>query len=137
MEIVIDSSVAMGWFAPAQANELTRGALIVIRDGAALVPAHFAHEVLRSLRRLHRRRSLGALTVVDAIDELTRLDIKQDERATLALLHEIQRLAVRTGLNSNDSAFLELALRTGLPLASCDMALNAAAKAIGAKLFAP
>jgi predicted nucleic acid-binding protein len=48
---------------------------------------------------------------------------------------ELLALALRFGLSSCDAAYLELALRKGLPLATLDMALSAAAQQAGVPLL--
>jgi len=53
------------------------------------------------------------------------------------LLRDAHRLALAYRLTGYDAAYLELALRKRLPLASLDKALNKAAVAAGVALFEP
>lgn len=70
--------------------------------------------------------ALGAHEVIDRIAELP-LRIDQDMPGPTAILF----LALRYDLTSYDAAYLELALRLQLPIATRDAALMEAAKAAG------
>ena len=137
MDKVIDASVAVAWFAPHQADAMTDGALVAVTEQGGLVPAHFGHEVLRSLRRLQRRGAFDATHLAGALTRLQLLPLKEDETSAIQLLPEIQRLAASLGIASGDAGYLELARRRGAALATRDAALAAAAKASGVALFQP
>ena len=63
------------------------------------------------------------------LTELTRLPIEVDRAPVLP--SELLALTLRFGLSSYDAAYLELALRRQLPLATQDVALRDAALAAG------
>jgi predicted nucleic acid-binding protein len=50
---------------------------------------------------------------------------------------DVHRLAIEHGLSGYDAAYLELAIRKGLPLATLDEDLQKAAQAAGVDLFQP
>jgi predicted nucleic acid-binding protein len=65
------------------------------------------------------------------------LSIKLDETSTGQALNKTFALARQFKLSAYDAAYLETALRFGLPLASRDAALAAAALQAGVKLVSP
>jgi predicted nucleic acid-binding protein len=73
--------------------------------------------------------------VDQALARLRELPLRQDAEDTLESLASIVALARRHGLRVSDAGYLELALRTGLPLATRDTALAQAAEKAGAALF--
>jgi predicted nucleic acid-binding protein len=62
---------------------------------------------------------------------LEALDISTDAETSLRALHDTLDLARRYSLSAYDAAYLELALRKSLPLATLDAQLNAAARQAG------
>ena len=60
-----------------------------------------------------------------------------DEESVSHIFGEVHRLAVQYGLSGYDAAYLELAVRKSLPLATLDADLQDAAKAAGVELFQP
>ena len=118
MDKVIDASVAVAWFAPHQADAMTDRALVEVAQHGGLVPAHFGHEVLRSLRRLQRRGAFDAALLPAALSHLQFLPLKEDGTSAIQLLPEIQRHSASQNLASGDAAYLELAIRRGAALAT-------------------
>jgi predicted nucleic acid-binding protein len=58
-----------------------------------------------------------------------------DEDGFSRIFGDVHRLAVEQRLTAYDAAYLELAVRKQLPLASLDVDLNKAAVAVGIALF--
>jgi len=136
VDFVLDASVAMGWLLRSQATPLTMAARNALADNTGWIPQHFGIEVLRSLRGQERRGLMTSAMVDDALAHLGELPMRQDLIETLEVLAPILVLARRHRLRVSDAAYLELALRTGLPLATRNAALAAAARAAGANVFA-
>jgi predicted nucleic acid-binding protein len=132
MAFVLDSSVTLSWFFDDEATAATDELLDQLnRDGQAIVAAHWALEVGNTLLMAERRKRS---TVADSSHFLALLDslpIEADpetlSRANAATLN----LARSQGLTLYDSAYLELAMRRSLPLATLDKALRAAAEKCG------
>jgi predicted nucleic acid-binding protein len=79
---------------------------------------------------------LLAAEVIDiGLAQLRALPLREDGSKTLDRLHDIVSLARRHELRIADAAYLELAVRTALPLATRDAALARAAEAAGVALF--
>jgi predicted nucleic acid-binding protein len=123
--IVLDANVAVDWFLPNR-NDVADLALDNVVTEGAVVPALWRWEVQDVLRRLHLA---GRLTQsVEFIrTELRALPIAVDNGLTTLFGNEAM-VAARFNLTLYDSAYLELALRLGSPLATNDKALTAAAK---------
>lgn len=125
----------MGWFVASQATPLTYAALSRAERESALVPSHFAIEVARSLRTLERRGLLEADRVDGILSRLRALRLKQDTRAGLDTVERVVTLARKHRLRVADAAYVELASRVAAKLATRDVALAAAAGALGVQLF--
>jgi predicted nucleic acid-binding protein len=135
--VVVDASVAVAWFLRSQATPLTLSVREFLVHEIGWVPNHFGIDVGRSLR-LHERRKLITSDFVDeALEILRGIPLRQDVVETLALVAPIVTLARRHTLRIADAAYLELALRLGLPLATRDVSLARAAPQAGVALFTP
>ena len=135
MGLVIDASIAVGWIVRAQATALTLAALSHIAREFGCVPSYFAIEVARVLRNQERRNLLAAEVVDMGLSRLRALPLRHDNSNTLDRIPEIIGLARRHGLRIADAAYLELAIRTTLPLATRDHSLARVAEATGVALF--
>ena len=123
MPIVLDANVAVDWFLP-NMNDVASAALdLVVADGA-VVPALWRWEVQDVLRRLDLA---GKLTQkVDIIrDELRQLPITVDDELT-SVFGDEATVSARYNLTVYDAAYLELAIRLHVPLATDDHGLVAA-----------
>lgn len=122
--LVVDASVAAAWFLPDEATPFTEAALSATAQGDVWVPALWLLEIGNLLISAQRRRRIDAtqrLALIAAADAL-RLRVDREPVA----LRSIDALADRHRLSSYDAAYLELALRRQLPLATRDAALLAA-----------
>ena len=135
MDFVVDASIAMGWLLQSQANSVTVAAENALDRNIGWVPSYFSIEVARTLRSHERRGLISAEMVEKAIAHLRDLPLKQDADETLNRLATIVALARLRTLRVADSAYLELGLRLGLPLATRDASLVRAAKEAGVPLF--
>jgi predicted nucleic acid-binding protein len=129
MPLVIDANIAIAWFRPA-ASAFADAVLGVLLEHDAIVPALWRWEVQDVLRRLD---SDGQLTMAAdaALNELLQLPITVDDRP-LRLFGEAMPLARKHGLTVYDAAYLDVALRHDIQLATLDKKLAAAAKRSGA-----
>ena len=133
--LVIDSSVAAAWCFP---DERTEYANAVLRAVSAPVevaaPRLWAYEVRNSvLMGLRRKR----ITSADAQEFFESINVLPIRSADPVSYDGVFSLADRHGLTVYDAAYLNLALREGLPLASLDRALCRAAGNSGVVLFQP
>lgn len=103
---------------------------IVGRDGA-LVPGIWRYELTNALLANERRGRLGAKEVAETLVDLRNLRIAVDNDATD---EAVLTLARRHMLSAYDAAYLEVAKRRELPLASLDRRLRLGASAEGVAL---
>jgi predicted nucleic acid-binding protein len=135
--LVIDCSVALAWSVASQAMPMTDRAQAEVEAHGAIVPFIFPIELANALLKLERRKRLTALQLDTALQGLELVDLEIDT-ATLDIVAATSLpLARKHTLSLYDAAYLELALRLQLPLATRDTQLAAAAAAAGAKLFSP
>lgn len=133
---VADASVAIGWVHPAQATTETAAMLDAVADGAALeVPALWPLEVANALTVLVRRRKLRADERQLALVWLRGLPLRIDHDAASLAFSRLSELATAHDLSVYDAAYVELALRRGLPLGCKDGPLRKAARKAGAALW--
>ena len=135
MPFILDNSVVCGWFLENQATPYSDAIIERLRDDRAAVPALWELEFTNVLRTacLHQRMTAEAAQRV--IVQIVSLPINVDRQPVPA--SEILALALRFGRSSYAAAYLELALRLQLPLATGEGPLRAAALAAGVGLAAP
>lgn len=129
MPFVIDNSVVSGWYLENQATAYTAAIAERLLDDRAWAPALWELELTNVLRTACLRQRMQAHQAQQVLAALAPLPIDVDRHAVPP--SELLALAIRFGLSSYDAAYLELALRKQLPLASQDEALRAAAVACG------
>ena len=132
MEFVLDCSVTMSWFFGDEATAATDKLLDRLNsDGRAIVAAHWALEVSNTLLMAERRKRSSVAESSHFIAILDALPIEADQETALRASTSSKELARAQGLTLYDSAYLELAMRRSLPLATLDKQLRAAAKKAG------
>jgi len=99
------------------------------------VPALWRLEVANSLTVAVRRSRIDADLRRGALADLALLDIVTDAHTEVHAWGETLILADRFRLTLYDAAYLELAQRRALPLATLDKPLRAAAAALGLSLL--
>lgn len=127
-EFVIDNSVVMSWCFQDETNKYADDVLGLLEEGTAYVPAIWPLEVSNVLLVAERRRLLSQADSSRFISLLFELPIIVDQESPERMLSEILALAREYKLSSYDASYLDLAMRKGLPLATTDMNIIAAAK---------
>lgn len=102
-----------------------------------LVPALWNYEVANALLAGEVRKRLGPREIRDFVALLTSLSLVQDMRDFSDLVSPILPLARKYSLSAYDAAYLELSIRHGIALATCDQKLEKAARRAGVRLFEP
>lgn len=131
---VVDCSVTMGWCFENQSDDYTRAILSKLVRDEASVPSVWPLEVANILVTGERRNKITRSTTERFVAVLGGLAIFVEEETHRRALGSILVLAREQTLSSYDAAYLELALREGLPLATRDEKLKAAAHAVGVEL---
>lgn len=136
MRFVLDNSVVMRWlFCDGTEEAVTYARRILERltqdDVMALVPAIWSLEVANVMVRAEAKGLLSEARSAEFLGILKEMNIETDPRTSRHALGDTLQLARRHGLSSYDAAYLELALREGIPIASNDQALRKAMAAAG------
>jgi predicted nucleic acid-binding protein len=133
---VLDCSVVMAWCFESEADPYTDAVLRALSKWTAVVPAVWPLEVVNVLLVAERRRRLGGGDVIRFLDLLGGLPIVVDGPVSIPDLAVLLALGREHRLSAYDAAYLHLAMRECLPLATHDRALRAAARAAGLVAFA-
>lgn len=129
---VADSSVGVAWAVMSQSSEAAAQLLEDVGSGTPfVVPVLWMFEIANALLVLTRRKRIPPQQYPRARRALSRLTPIVNEEAPQVALGTISDLAEKHALPVYDATYLELAVRRGLPLASCDADLNKAAKRCG------
>jgi predicted nucleic acid-binding protein len=127
VSIVLDSSVALTWFLRDELPERELRTRIAVEG--AVAPILWQWEVANALLMSERRGRLSSADRSAAFSELRGLPIEIDEDSFTHAWTGTFTLALAHRLTIYDAAYLELAQRRGLPLASLDRALRTGAAA--------
>ena len=134
MTFVLDASIALAWCFEDEASPLADGVLSRLEDEEAVAPSIWPLEVANGLRSAERRGRIDEREVPGVVRLLTTLPIEVVPNSLDQALGDVLSLARAAGLSTYDAAYLDLALRRGLPLATADEYLSQAAQASGVDL---
>lgn len=125
---VLDCSVAVAWLFPDEGTPETEALLDRLKKEEALVPGIWHLEIGNVLVRAERSKRIARSKVPAYLSLLRRLAIATDSETNERALRETLMLARECGLSTYDAAYLELAMRRGVQLATLDRALMRAAR---------
>lgn len=138
MSFVLDNSVAMCWLLndgrPADIA-YALNVLDALKQTSATVPGIWALEAANVVAKAEARGLVAEARTQVFVATLLRLNIATDKATASHALSDTLNLARRYKLSTYDAAYLELALREGLPLATLDADLEKAARKAGVKRF--
>lgn len=134
MGFVLDASVALAWCFADEATTASQVLLERLESETATVPAIWSLEVGNVLLQAVRRQRLAYAESVQFLEFLEHLPIEVDPYSTLIPSREIMQLAYNNQLTTYDAAYLDVALRSGLPLATKDQQLTKAATLLGVSM---
>jgi predicted nucleic acid-binding protein len=134
--LVIDSSVALTWCFEDEASPKSDALFEQVRDEGAVVPGLWHLEVANVLLQAEKRGRITAADITLRLELIAELPIDTDNETTARAWREILALARVEGLTTYGAAYLELAIRRGLPLLTKDQALIAAAQRTGVAVIA-
>ena len=136
MTFVLDSSLAMAFVFDDEATPETDRVLDDLGEkDEAVTPSLWRWEVGNALLMAERRKRIAAADTNRHLAALQALPISADENAFQEAWTASLLLARRHELTLYDAAYLELAIRLGVPLGSLDTELRRAARAEGVKLL--
>lgn len=127
--IVIDASIAMTWFLDDETTPGTDDVFLRVRLEGGLAPSLWPLEMANAFRTAVRKRRMSLEKRQADLSLLSKLSIEirlgTHEQAWTSIL----ALSDKHNMTPYDAAYLELAVRERLPLASLDKELLAAARA--------
>ena len=130
MMFVLDCSMAMAFVLRDESTADTDAILDMLGQGSsAVVPALWRWEVANVLLVAQRRGRVASTDAHRHMAQLKGLPIEVDETACEESWSAAYALGQKHSLSSYDAAYLEVAIRRGIPLASLDRELRTAAKA--------
>lgn len=132
---VVDASAALKWFFIDETDEASASLLRTLDADTAIVPSIWPLEMANGLMLAERVRRISAEDFSIALDRLSRLPIEIDTETARRALGETTSLAQRHRLTIYDAAYLELAARRSLPLATYDGEIVAAARKLRIELL--
>lgn len=134
---VLDCSVTVSWFFEDEVDAYAGSIEDSLASVVAVVPALWRLEVLNALLVGERRGRTTEAKATAFLTLLRSLAIEEDDETSLRAWHETLRVARTHGLSAYDAAYLELAMRRGLALATLDARMKTAASAVGIAMFKP
>lgn len=123
--------MTLSWCFVDEATPYSRAALAALQTTYAVVPALWAFEIANSLAIAERRKRISQDQTAEFLETLRRLPIQVERREAVWLCQAIIRLAGDHRLTAYDAAYLELAKREQLSLATLDGDLQKAGIALG------
>lgn len=135
MSFVLDASMTLAWHFEDEASAEVRAmAHRAFAEGVS-VPQHWLLEVISALLRGERRNRADPAKSQEFVTFLQDLKVEVDDLDQDRAVSVLLPLARDQRLSLYDAAYLELADRRGLPLATLDASLVRAASAIGVELI--
>jgi predicted nucleic acid-binding protein len=132
MAFVMDASVTAAWALPDESHPQAESAFAAIRTEEAVVPALWWFELRNTLIVAERRKRLAKRQTESFLQKLSLHPIRIDRFPNEVVVLDLAR---KHRLSVYDAAYLELAQREGLPLATLDSDLAAAARSEKVKLI--
>lgn len=135
MSLILDSSATLAWVYSDETTDAIREVFTRLQQRGAWVPGLWRLEVANILE-MGVRRKRHSRTFRDAtLEDLALLPISLDPETDRQAWSATVRLAERHKLTLYDAAYLELAQRRSLPLATLDTELRSAASVEGVVLL--
>ena len=136
-DFVIDTSVVMAWCLGDEGSVYADEILGSLESCEAIVPAIWPLEIGNVLVVAERRKRLSRSAGIRFLSLINDLPIIVVQETPERMTKEILALARERQLSTYDASYLDLAMRTGLPIATLDSVLNKAALDCGITIFRP
>ena len=126
---VFDASICVAWCFEDETTEQVRNLFLrVCSDDRLIVPAHWPAEISNTFLQAQRRKRVTSNQVDRFWDQLDRFPFAVEPAPNVSLSKHALRLSEKHSLTAYDGAYLELAMRHRIPLATLDTQLASAAK---------
>lgn len=134
-EFVLDASIALKWFLEDETDRrYSLEVLSSLSEDSAIVPILWFYEVGNGLLMAHRRKRISSDQIENFLIHLKTLPIEVAQQFSPEIL-ELPALAKAHNLTIYDAAYLALAIKSDLALATNDNALRKAAVSTGIKVL--
>ena len=137
-DFVLDNSVAMRWLLASEKTSDQKYAekvLTSLTNADAHVPNLWHLEATNVLLGAEKRLETNSSEIEGFISQLENLPLHVDSLTSHQAFSRTLALARAYKLSSYDAAYLELAIREGLPIATLDKLLIKAAKKAGVHIY--
>lgn len=135
MSLVLDASATLAWYFEDERTDAGDALMRQVAQNGAVVPFLWRYEVANGFLVAARRRRIDIPYRDVSLAELRLLPITVDRADQSSAWDSVLVLADRSGLTIYDAAYLDLAIRRKLPLATRDRALQGAAKAMSVEVL--
>jgi predicted nucleic acid-binding protein len=135
VSLVLDSSAALAWIYDDEATEPICRVFTEVAEQGAFVPSLWRLEIANSLTVAVRRGRIDHEFRRAALADLGDLDIIVDAQTDSRAWNAALELADRFLLTLSDAAYVELAQRRALPLATLDRDMQRAGAQLGLSLL--
>ena len=135
MSVVLDASIVLAWYFDDEGSPAADAVLEQVAASGAVVPSLWPLEVANGLQVAVRRKRIDSVYRDASLSKLALLGIVIDSDTATHAWRSTLALAGRHGLSVYDAAYLELAQRRRLPLATLDDALRTAGSVAGLTLL--
>ena len=133
--LVIDASAVLAWCFEDEGGPEADALIEKVAADGASVPGLWPLEVANGLVMGERRGRISQAESAAFVAMIEELPIVADHATGARALHEVMSLAREHELTAYDAAYLELAMRLGVPLATGDRKLRTAAQRVGVGLL--
>jgi len=134
---VLDNSVVMAWGLREERTDEAHRVMRMLGQAKALVPAVWPLEFADAMLVAERRKRLSEADAAWLRESILSLPISVEADTTAHVLSAVLALAREQSLSVYDASYLDLAMREGLPLATLDDRMGAAARACSVALLIP
>lgn len=121
----------MAWCFEDEATAKSDQLLFLLQDQEGLVPSIWLYEIANVLRMAEEKKRISAKEITEFFTLLSDLPIRIVENNNITYSQQCLTLAREYRLSAYDAAYLALALKGNVPLASFDRALCKAAEKAG------
>jgi predicted nucleic acid-binding protein len=126
---ILDCSIVMSWCFKDESSNYADNIFEYLRNQMdAWVPALWSLEVSNALWIGERRGRITEANMLFFLDQLSYLPVRVEHHSHAHCFSAILNLSRAHNISSYDAAYLDLAIRKGLPLATLDQKLKTAAQ---------
>lgn len=132
---ILDCSMTMSWCFSDEATPESMKVQDQLVSESAIVPAHWFLEVSNVLAMAEKRKRITMADADQFLGQIATLDIQVDSYVASKHCFELISLCRTYGLTAYDAAYLDLAIRLQIPIASHDSALRKAVASLGMQVL--